>query len=1175
MATSVTTVTTNKDIDYVQKDFTSSEDAMISFANVNFGPGTSANRLWTNFNVDSFSRNWLEIVAFIADVFFFYFDNQATQSYLQTATVLSAVQNIAQQFGFTPATATSASGVATFTTTGAVTIPRGFRVSSTTGEQFFVTSNIVASSAGQFSGTVLQGIIVTDNFVAQGLQNEEFNLTGPNVIADLNNINTQDISPQISVNGNSYTLVNTFIRNNGLDQPPVVDSLGNIIGGGGRVFELLQRPNGTPFIRFGDGVFGRRLVAGEAIVALYRTGGGSAGNIGAQTLTTLVDSNPSVTAVTNAAAFSGGADQQSIDQLRSLIPASLRTLQRAVSTQDYSDLLVSSFSQVFAAAAEANTTTPGVDLNVYVVPQGAGITPISANPLLENTLSNFIDRRKMVTTQFQILDAFGIGVLISIEAFLTDTASKTTVIQSIDTALSNFFSLTTGGPSGSGVGFAEQILLKDITNVIETISGIQRFEIKMLTYRPRVQDTVIGLTTKYVNSPVSIFPNVSQSEWLLAASGQLNETAGTVLFSNTSLVSYTYTSGTGVIQYSLPVDLTLVGPQDLFRDGAGIDFTIFAVDVLHNKITLATGQTVNTTVGSANSGSIRDGGTAFQSFKCFKKILANATNLSINSITDNNLDLSVLLGTGASIAARILLDNSNVFVPGEFSTGAFYLVDSTGNIWEILANDSNTLTTSITAVNDATITTVASGPYKIVQKLIGAQIVFNNNIFNIQFNSDNTLFSIGAQFNQIGTIGEAFQISKVQTNIGNLGVPIEIISYNSSTKTVQLNGTPDLQGVNTTYHVIDSSGQIFNVVGANNASTPSTSWPATNQNTSFLLKGSGLGSQVAQGFKVPSTAIYSVVAFNLERRGNIVGNLVARIVNDAGGLPDLTSPVAVSNSIAVTSIPKDVFNLTLFTFTVPPSLTAGTQYHLVLSPDAAYDAAQTSGVTIFSNTGLVGFTYSPVSGVVTYSSAVTLTGVIPGHYFRDGAGNIFSILAVNASTFQLTLATGLTVNNTVTTPADGSVIRNDDIQVGLDTALATYPNGEFSRYNGTLWSNSTLGPSPTGMVWDAIFEVAGTKSLIVNSNLTPANGLATVSTRYYDDSDEISLIVGISKGSVTSATDVNAAGRGTVAGNPNRQVDQFVFRSSRNTDDIVNLRANEIPQLSTSDIQLSLFGGVS
>src|SRR5690606_13143164 len=146
-------ITNNIDIDYIQRDFSSTVDAIINFANVNVGPGTSSNRLWTNFNADSFSRNWLEIVAFVADVFFFYFDQQSTQAYLQTATIRSAVRDIAKQFGFQPATASSASGNVTFTFTGAGTLNRGFRVSSASGVQFFLTNAITAGAAGEFTGT--------------------------------------------------------------------------------------------------------------------------------------------------------------------------------------------------------------------------------------------------------------------------------------------------------------------------------------------------------------------------------------------------------------------------------------------------------------------------------------------------------------------------------------------------------------------------------------------------------------------------------------------------------------------------------------------------------------------------------------------------------------------------------------------------------------------------------------------------------------------------------------------------------------------------------------------------------------------------------------------------------------------------------------------------------------
>ncbi len=1168
------TISQNRDIDYIVKDFTSVADAIIAFANVNYGPGTSANRLWTNFNLDSFSRNWLEIVAFVADVFFFYFDNQATQSYLQTATIRAAVLDIAKQFGFVPASAVSASGNAAFTVTGAGTILRGFRVQSSNGEEFFLTNDIVAVAAGSVSGTVLQGIIKTEFFTAEGLQNEEFDLAGPNVIRDLTNLNPADISPQVVINGNEYTLVDSFIRHNGQDVAPITDSLGEVIGGGGRVFTLNQRPDGTPFIKFGDGIFGRKLVTGEGVQVIYRTGGGSAGNISPQTLTTLIDSNPIVTSVTNNTEFSGGADEQSIEQLRELIPASLRTLERAVAAQDYSDILTANFSEVFAASTEANTSDPGVDINIYVVPQGSGITKISENTLLKTKLSNFIDRRKMVTVQFQILDAFGVDTLLTFEVFISDTASKTTVTQAINTAVQNFFDLDTGGSDGSGVNFAERILLKDMANILEAIDGVDRFEIKRLTYRPRVEHNVVGLITTYRNSEVKVFKNIQELEWLLAASGPVTETSGTVLFTNTSLIAFTYNSSNGEITYAFPVDLEDVAPGDLFRDGAGTDFTILGVNTELNKVILATGLTINNTVNDANDGSIRNGSTTFESFKCFKKIRAVATNLSVDSITDNDLNLSVLKGTGSALGPRVLLDNSNVFIPGEFSTGAFYLVDAASNIWEIVENDSNTLKTSITAVNDAAITSVASGEYNIVRKLVGSQVLFNGSLFNIQFNSVSTVFSIGAQFSQIGTIGDDFQISDQQANVGNLGVALDLIAYNATTGEIRLNGSPSLEGINANHVVIDNSGQLFNVVGVDNRAKPSVFYDQVNKDTDFLLEGSGLGFQLGQGFKVPSTDTYAVVSWYLKRSGNIVGNLTARIVADSGGLPNLSAPVAVSNPVNVTSISDTAFQKVIFAFTTPPVLTAATQYHLVLSSDASYQAGEQSNVFSFDNSSNVSFTYNTVSGVISYASAVNLSLVQPGHFFIDGSGTLFKILSVNDSSDELTIATGQSVTES-TTGDGGSVKIFDRVLVGIDSSSPSYADGEFSRFDGTNWSNSTLGPSPSGTPQDAVFSVEGTKVIIVDSNLTPAMGSgATVSTRYYDDENQLSFVIGVSNSSITSAPDANALGLGTVSSVPNRPVDNFVFRTSRFADDVVNLRLNEIPEIDVSDISIEIFGGV-
>lgn len=1181
--------TKNKDIDYIVKDFDSSVDALITFANVNFGSGTSANRLWTNFNTDSFSRNWLEIVAYVADLFFFYFDVQATQAYLQTATIRSAVKDIAKQFGFVPATATSASGSVTFSVTGAGTIPRGFRVRSTTGIEYYLVNAIVASVAGNYTGSVLQGKIFTEQFTAKGLQNEEFDLSGVDIVRDLTNANPADISPQVSVGGNSYTLVDTFIRSGGQDTNAVIDSLGKVIGGGGRVYSLEERPNGKKFARFGDGIFGRKLVPGELITVTYRTGGGSVGNVDVGTINTAVDTLPIVASVNNNVKTSGGTDEQSIEQLRELIPASLRTLDRAVSETDYSDLLEATFTEVATASTERNTSDPGIDLNVYVVPAGIGITKITDNPALRNRLSAFLERRKMVTIQFTILDAFGIDFLISLKVFISDTASKATVTNAINTALAGYFNLQTGGPDSAGINFAQEILTEDLDELLKAISGIERFEFTRHTYRPRVAHNVLGLNTTYQNSPVEIFPNVSESEWLLGAAGTVTKPSGTVLFSNSLLTGFTYNSGTGVIQYASAVDLDGISPGDSFRDGANVNFTISGVDVQNFNVTIPTGATVNTTVSNANHGSIRTGSTVSESYKVFKKINANATNLSIDSITDNELNMAVKSGTAISLSNRVLLDNNQVFIMNQYATGDFYLVDSSGNIWEIIENGSNTIKTSITAVNDASVTVVAPGDYKIVTKLQGKDLVFNGSIFTIQYNSDKTLFSIGAQFSNIGTIGDQFQISFTQTNIGTLGVAVDLINYDSMTKQILLNNAPVLDGVNSSWSLIDNTGQVFNLTGVNNRALASTFYDNTNQDSSFILENTSLGVSYAQGFEVPSTNIYSVVSFYLKRSGTIVGNVVAQIVgDDGGGLPDLGNVIATSTPVnvttvpvlasfsSVTEIPNTGFNKTIFNFLTPPTLNAGTQYHLVISGDASYVSSQVDGAKSYDNSLAVTYTYVGGTGVIQYASAVDLSLVAPGHYFRDGSGGLFRILSVSDGGDQVTLSTGLSIDNTINADS-GTIYKRDNIFVSADISSPTYADGVASRFNGTLWASDSAGPVPNRFpsLTNFPFTIEGPKAIIIDSNLTPVLGSgATLSQRYYDDEAEISLILGLASGAVTSASDVNPIGRGTVATIPNSKVDTFVFRTSKYVEDIVNLRANEIPEYDPANAQIEIFGGV-
>jgi predicted phage baseplate assembly protein len=141
-----------------------------------------------------------------------------------------------------------------------------------------------------------------------------------------------------------------------------------------RVFVTQTQDDGTSFVRFGDGVEGARLPTGQQnLRASYRKGLGTAGNVAAGRLTTLLKRPLGVTAVTNPEAAAGGADAESLDTARSNAPLTVLTLERAVSLTDYED-----FSAGFAGIAKAHAAWigHGAARGVHVTvagPDGAAI----------------------------------------------------------------------------------------------------------------------------------------------------------------------------------------------------------------------------------------------------------------------------------------------------------------------------------------------------------------------------------------------------------------------------------------------------------------------------------------------------------------------------------------------------------------------------------------------------------------------------------------------------------------------------------------------------------------------------------------------------------------------------------------------------------------------------------
>src|SRR5262249_3293246 len=110
------------------------------------------------------------------------------------------------------------------------------------------------------------------------------------------------------------------------------------------VFQLELDNQLDATIVFGDGVFGQQPAETSSVVATYRVGGGSVGNIGADSLTLAHAQAPTswLISVSNPLPAAGGRDPETADHARKVGPATFHRPLAAVTAADY-ELAATSF----------------------------------------------------------------------------------------------------------------------------------------------------------------------------------------------------------------------------------------------------------------------------------------------------------------------------------------------------------------------------------------------------------------------------------------------------------------------------------------------------------------------------------------------------------------------------------------------------------------------------------------------------------------------------------------------------------------------------------------------------------------------------------------------------------------------------------------------------------------
>ncbi|MCC7052822.1 MAG: putative baseplate assembly protein [Gemmatimonadaceae bacterium] len=251
-----------------------------------------------------------------------------------------------------------------------------------------------------------------------------------------------------------------------------------------RVFAL-DRTTGE--VRFGDGNHGAipvgnsDLPASNIVAREYRFGGGTAGNLAAGAIKTLVGSITGVdaNAITNQQPSVGGRAEESLAEAKLRAPSAIRSRGRAVTAQDYEQLAIEAGTIRRAKALPlSHPDFPGVQVpgvvSMIVVPDGTAPNPVPSEGTLRMVCAA-LEPARVITTELYVVPPVYRQVRVTTDVVVDDRADLAAVKTAITSALLQYFHPLVGGEDGQGWPFGGDIFYSRVYGRA-TVPGVQSIE---------------------------------------------------------------------------------------------------------------------------------------------------------------------------------------------------------------------------------------------------------------------------------------------------------------------------------------------------------------------------------------------------------------------------------------------------------------------------------------------------------------------------------------------------------------------------------------------------------------------------------------------------------------------------------------------------------------------------
>jgi Baseplate J-like protein len=242
--------------------------------------------------------------------------------------------------------------------------------------------------------------------------------------------------------------------------------------------------DGSASLRFGDGINGAAPVAGISFSAQYRIGNGTAGNIGANTLTRIATSdsallamfNPPIVSVTNPLPASGGLDPETLDEVRQRAPSAFRTQERAVTETDYGTQAIVVDPTLSKAVGTFRWTGSWQTVFISVDPQGSEIVDATRQSNIENGMELY----RMAGHDVDVIAP----VFVSLELHMKVCVAPGYVAAQVEAALLDVLSNRTLPDGTKGVfhpdnfTFGQTVYLSPIYAAVQNTAGVESVTIK-------------------------------------------------------------------------------------------------------------------------------------------------------------------------------------------------------------------------------------------------------------------------------------------------------------------------------------------------------------------------------------------------------------------------------------------------------------------------------------------------------------------------------------------------------------------------------------------------------------------------------------------------------------------------------------------------------------------------